>query len=114
MRKQERGTKESQRGEGRPGAPPSDPQAWLMSTNVVSADFFAAAGIPLRRGRSFNAGDAVQGSRGVVVIRDTGVTACSPAFTMAGSDRSWATLLGKIFIKCCGSAKPPLLRALDS
>ena len=47
--------------------PPSDPQAWLLSSNVVGGDFFGAAGIQLRRGRGFGPADSLKGSHVVVL-----------------------------------------------
>jgi predicted permease len=46
---------------------PSDPRAWLLSSQVVGGDFFAAAGIQIRRGRGFEGVDSLAGARVVVL-----------------------------------------------
>lgn len=52
----------------KPGARrPSDPQAWLLSSQVVGGDFFGAAGIRIRRGRGFAAADSLAGAPVVVL-----------------------------------------------
>jgi predicted permease len=47
--------------------PPSDRQAWLLSSQVVGGDFFGAAGIRIRRGRGFAGADSLAGARVVVL-----------------------------------------------
>ena len=48
----------------------ADPQSTLLATNTVGGDFFGAAGIPLRRGRGFEADDSLRGPR-VVVLNES-------------------------------------------
>ncbi len=51
-----------------PGVPqPSKIDEWLLSSNVVGGDFFAAAGLHIRRGRALGPADAVKGTHVVVL-----------------------------------------------
>jgi predicted permease len=48
----------------------ADPQSTLLATNTVGGDFFGAGGIPLRRGRGFDARDSLHSPR-VVVLNES-------------------------------------------
>jgi predicted permease len=80
-------------------APPSDPQAWLLSSNVVGGDFFGAAGIQIRRGRGFGPADSVKGSH-VIVLNE------AAARSYFGDDDAVGRtlLLGKFSVKVIGVA----------
>ena len=67
-----------------PGAPDAtNLQSTLVTTNTVGGDFFAAAGIQLRRGRGFDARDSLRGPR-VVVLNEAAARHYFPGDNAAG------------------------------
>jgi len=67
-----------------PGAPDAtNLQSTLVTTNTVGGNFFAAAGIQLRRGRGFDARDSLRGPR-VVVLNEAAARHYFPGDNAAG------------------------------
>ncbi|HWW82123.1 MAG TPA: ABC transporter permease [Vicinamibacterales bacterium] len=60
--------------EGRPTPPPDDFIRYVISDRVVSTGYFAALGVPLVRGRSFDQRDGAEAPRSVIINQKMAIT----------------------------------------
>jgi len=76
---------------------PPDPSTWLMSMNVVTGDFFDAAGVSMQRGRAFSQADSAAGSH-VIVLNEAAARSYFGSDNAVGRTllvgRSAATVIG--------------------